>query len=297
MQPTPAPNDTLQQTAVCPEHPERASVAPCERCGRFLCEACLASRTPPRCEPCDVRARDPLGLLALPFSIGGALSTGWKLFARTLPQILPISVLFGIFGGLITYAIEANGGKSNSADRIFDATVGLVSVGAYLALMVGVAEGAPRTLGSALKEGLGAWPRLFGARFRSGLLILLFTLLLVIPGIMKAVSLAVATEAAFREPNLDALDNSTQLTEGRRWEVFGLFVVCYAIVFLAVFPIGFVGSLIDELLPISGAVSSILIDAGIRLAEAYSCGVALAAFYGLKRSQGQELEPLPSSAG
>jgi hypothetical protein len=150
-------------------------------------------------------------------------------------------------------------------------------------------------VGAALKEGMNAWPRLFGARFRSGLWILLFTLLLVIPGIVKAVSLAVVTEAAFREPQSDALDNSTSLPDGRRWEVFGLFAICFGIVFMRALMLGVMGGILMEVVPGTGAIANIVIDAGVRVGEAFACGVALAAFYGLKQSKGQELEPLPSA--
>jgi hypothetical protein len=294
MQPNLAENAALQPIAVCPEHPERASIAPCERCGRFLCDECLASRSPPRCPACNAKARDPLGVVAQPFSIGGALGNGWKLFTSTLPQLLPICLLVGVFGGLLTHALESNNASSSSMrfGRIFDGTVGLFGIGAYLALLVGKAEGAPRGVGAALKESMNAWPRLFGARFRSGWTILLFTLLLVIPGIMKAVTFAVVTEAAFREPASDALDNSTSLTEGRRWEVFGLFVACYGIVLLCAFLIGIMGGILMEVVPGTEAIANILIDAGVRVGEAFAAGVALATFYGLKHSKGQELAPL-----
>jgi len=294
MQPNLAENAALQPIAVCPEHPERASIAPCERCGRFLCDECLASRSPPRCPACDAKARDPLGIVAQPFSIGGALGNGWKLFTSTLPQLLPICLVVGVLGGLLTHAAESNGAGSNSMrlGRIFDGTIGLLGIGTYLALLVGKAEGAPRGVGAALKEGMSAWPRLFGARFRSGLWIILFTLLLVVPGIMKAVTLAVVTEAAFREPESDAIDNSTYLTEGRRWEVFGLFVACYGIVFLFALMLGVMGGILMEVIPGTGALANIFIDAGVRMGEAFASGVALVAFYGLKHSKGQELAPL-----
>jgi uncharacterized membrane protein len=229
-----------------------------------------------------------------------ALGNGWTLFSRALPQLLPIALLIGIPGGLLTHAVELAGigfRGSLQISRIFDVTFGLIGTGAYLGLMVGVAEGAPRGAGAALKEAMRVWPRLFGARFRSALWILLFTLLLVIPGIMKAVALAVVTEAAYRERRSDALDNSSRLTEGRRWAVFGLFALCFTPAVMILLALGFLGGLITELIPGTGAISNILIDAGSRLVEAFTCGVALAAFYGLKRSRGEALEPLPGSAG
>lgn len=293
-------NPTAEQNvAVCPEHPERASLMPCQRCGRFMCEECTASRTPPYCTGCAERYQDPLGVLAQPFSIGSALGNGWTLFSRTLPRLLPVALIIGGLSGLLTYFVGASGGKSVSGpvDRLFDVTVGLIADGAFLALMVGEAEGAPRDVGTSLKEGLSAWPRLFGARFRSGLMILVFTLMLVVPGIMKALSLAVVTEAAYREPGLDALENSTFLTEGRRWEILGLFTICFAGVFLSMFPLGFIGGIVLTVAPGAAIVVDVMLGAAYQLVGAFASGVSLALFYGLKRSTGQELEPLPPASG
>lgn len=288
-----------QNVAVCPEHPQRASLAPCQRCGRFMCEECTASRTPPYCTGCAERYQDPLGVLAKPFSIVSALGNGWTLFVRTLPRLLPVALIFGGLAGLLTYFLHGSVGKdtANMITRLFDATIGLIADGAFLAVMVGEAEGAPRDVATSLKEGLSAWPRLFGARFRSGLVILVFTLMLVVPGIMKALSLAVVTEAAYREPGSDALENSTSLTEGRRWEILGLFMISFAAVFLSMFPLGFIGGTVLRVAPRSAIVVDVLLGAAYQLVGAFASGVSLALFYGLKRSTGQELEPLPPASG
>ena len=47
--------------------------------------------------------------------------------------------------------------------------------------------------------------------------------------------------------------------------------------------------------PGSAIVVDVLLGASYQLVGALFSGVSLAAFYGLKRSNGQELEPLPPS--
>jgi hypothetical protein len=267
---------------VCPEHPEQPSVAACERCGRFLCEACRVSEQPPRCAPCNARMADPLGILAQPFSIAAALRNGWRLFLGAFPGILAVSVIFSIPSGLITYALETSGSSSNG--RLYEVTLGLVGVGACMALMVGVAEGRQCGVGKALGQGLRAWPRLFGARFRSGLWIILYSLLLIVPGVIKAVTLALATEAAFLEPQKDSLASSTTLTTGRRWELFGMLLLCNAPLFIGAFMLGVLGSLLSAQVPELWPVVTIFVDLVARLADSFAIGVGLAAFYGLKRS-------------
>jgi hypothetical protein len=283
-----------QPLPVCPEHPERPSVAPCERCGRFLCQECAVSLRPPRCAACHARVGDPLGVLAQPFAVDRALANGWKLLSGALPRIVPICLLFGVPGGLLTYLVESNTDELKTSLRIssfFDGTIGLIAVGAHLALMVGVAEGRLPSVGEALREGLRAWPRLFGARFRSGLIIFLFALLLLVPGIIKAVTLALVTEAAFREPGSDALATSTRLVTGRRWELFGLLLACNALVFIAALPLGIITGLLSEAFPAITPGVEILLDASTRVVDTFSSAVGLSAFYGFKRLHGEELEP------
>jgi hypothetical protein len=276
--------------ALCPEHPEQPSIAACERCGRFLCQRCVASKEPPHCSPCAARVRDPLGILAVPFSIQGALRHGWQLFLNAFPGILFVSLLFSVPGGLLTY-FSATEGYSQNLSSVYDITLGLMGVGACLALMVGSAEGGQRGLGHALVEGLRAWPRLFWARFRSGMWILVFALVLIIPGIMKAVSLAVATEAAYREPRRDALESSSTLTEGRMWEVFWVCVICNVPVYGLVYGLSILCGQILEVQPALWPVLEILVDLVSRMGGILGMGIGLAMFYGLKRFREWPLAP------
>ncbi len=279
---------------LCPVHPERPSVATCERCGRFLCEACAVSHGPSRCADCDARLGDPLGILAQPFSVGGSLSLGWRLFREALPGLLAVSFLLGIVGGTFTHAVDQNTTSFATSMRwtfVFEGTVGLIAVGAHLSLLVGVAEGRRLNFGQALQEGMNAWPQLFGANVRSRLWSVLFCLLLIIPGIIKAVTLALATEAAYREPGKDALQSSTQLVTGRRWEMFGLCVASYAIVFAVMSPLSLLMAALVEAVESTSLAGDILLDGVGRGAEAFVSAVGLVAFYGLKRVHGQALAP------
>jgi hypothetical protein len=203
---------------------------------------------------------------------------------------LLVSLLFSVPGGLLTY-FSATEGYSQSLSTVYDITLGLMGVGACLALMVGAAEGGQRGLGHALVEGLRAWPRLFWARLRSGMWILVFALALIIPGIMKAVSLAVATEAAYREPRRDALESSSTLTEGRMWEVFWVCVICKVPVYGLVYGLSFLFGLLLEVLPALWPVLEIVVDLVSRMGEILGMGIGIAMFYGLKRFREWPLAP------
>jgi len=281
-----------EQLPVCPEHPERPSLATCERCGRFLCEACAVTREPPRCADCHARVGDPLGILSQPFSVGSAFANGWTLFRRALPGILPIALLFGVPGGLLGHAVkESAGWRSVSWTSLFEATVGLLAMGANFALMVGIAEGSRVSVRQALRQGLSSWRELFGVNLIQGVQILLYSLLFLIPGIIKAVNFALCLPAAFREPGHDALKTSATLVNGRRWEVFGMLVGCYGIATVPGFAAGFVFGLVSYMAPSTAPVMAIFTNAGSRLGHAFIAAVSLAAFYGFKHQHGEPLEP------
>jgi hypothetical protein len=281
-----------EQLPVCPEHPERPSLATCERCGRFLCEDCAVTREPPRCAACHARVGDPLGILSQPFSVDRAFSHGWKLFRTALPSLLPVALVYGIPGGLLSHFFDSDSDRGALLlERLYELTAGTMATGACLALLVGVAEGQRVSVPRALRQGITAWPSILGATIRQGLYVLLYGLLLIVPGIVKGVTFSLCTQAAFREPGRDALKNSEQLVTGRRWEVFGMLVGAYTLVFALLFPGVIVFGVISRLAPSTEPVMAIFFEASSRIAEAFVCAVGLAAFYGFKSLHGEPLEP------
>jgi hypothetical protein len=282
------------QLPVCPEHPERPSLATCERCGRFLCEDCAVTREPPRCADCQARVGDPLGILSQPFSFQRAFAHGWTLFRQALPGILSVSLLFSIPGGLISYYADLYTSSPLSSLRwtmIYEGSVGLIAIGAFLAMMVGLAEGQRVGVSGALRQGLAAWPGLFGASFRQSLQVMLYSLLFLVPGFIRASTLYLSSEAAFREPGRDALQASTALVTGRRWEVFCLLVASYALNFMAVIFLSVGVGITTELLPSTTLGMEVLLDAGGRIGQAFTTAVGLAAYYGFKSLHGEPLAP------
>jgi hypothetical protein len=119
----------------------------------------------------------------------------------------------------------------------------------------------------------------------------LYALLLIVPGIIKGVSLSLSAESAFREPGRDALKNSEQLVTGRRWEAFGLVVALYAIHATVFFSLNFSTVYFSDLVPSARLFMTIFMEAGIRLGEAFTAAVGLSAFYGFKCLHGEPLEP------
>jgi hypothetical protein len=245
--------------------------------------------------------------------VEGSLRNGARMLSATLPKVALISLLFSLPAGLLSNALgiqeteEAPASSTRGAERsdlfgqrllaarvvnLYDAFIGLLGTVACLALFVGVAEGRTLSVGQALAEARAAWGRVFVARFRSGLIAALFTLLLVVPGIWKAVLFCFVTEASFRVADSDALDFSTTLVQSqRRWlTALGMSVLNGFVVgipaFLAARALITVAKLVGVIPPL---VVSVATDWLARLFEMGSVALGLAVFYGFLRSDGRNL--------
>ena len=90
----------------------------------------------------------------------------------------------------------------------------------------------------------GRYTRVFCALFLVNLFTFLWTLLLIIPGIMKAFSYALTPYIIMDEPELtarQAITRSCEIMEGRRWKLFCLYLsfIGWGILSLLTFGIGF----------------------------------------------------------
>ena len=90
----------------------------------------------------------------------------------------------------------------------------------------------------------GRYTRVFCALFLVNLFTLLWTLLLIIPGIMKAFSYALTPYILLDEPELtarQAITRSCEIMQGRRWKLFclSLSFIGWGILSLLTFGIGF----------------------------------------------------------
>ena len=90
----------------------------------------------------------------------------------------------------------------------------------------------------------GRYTRVFCALFLVQLFTILWTLLLIIPGIMKAFSYALTPYILLDEPELtarQAITRSCEIMQGRRWKLFCLYLsfIGWGILSLLTFGIGF----------------------------------------------------------
>ncbi len=120
-------------------------------------------------------------------------------------------LLYGLSGGAVTIAVS----KRYLGERI---TVGKAYRAAF------------KKLGSILR-----------ARFTAGILIFLGFLLLIVPGIMLAISFCLITPVIMLEglPAVESRDRSRTLVKGFRWQTLGLFLIYYAISQAVTYAVGF----------------------------------------------------------
>ncbi len=79
-----------------------------------------------------------------------------------------------------------------------------------------------------VKYGLKKWPENFVQTFVAGLIVFLYTLLLIIPGIYKAVQFSFVSNLVSDEEN-DPLDKSKLLVKDKWFDVFGMILLIFLI--------------------------------------------------------------------
>jgi hypothetical protein len=264
--------------AVCPVHPEQPSVGTCVRCGRFLCSGCRSVHAPPTCPECAARNRDVLGLGGQGLTVGGTLSIAFKLMRATTPVLAVVVAIGSAIGIALELGLpDLPRSAGNLIDRVYDLTVGLVLNVSVVAAMMNASEGRAMGAGEALQEGLSGWSRVLKYRFLSGLLILAFTLLLIVPGVLKALSLAFVTILAWKNVP-DPLAESTALTAGRRGPLLGVLTVAF-LLFVVTFAVPSVTvAVIAESVPALYVPATVVTNVSVNVAERLLDGSVVAAY-------------------
>lgn len=170
-------------------------------------------------------------------------------------------------GNILTYYAATNfAGESvlglMKITMWIEAILGPIYIGALIYALFQIKSGRGVTYREAMAVGIRKWGALFGARFVSGLLILLGFIALVIPGVVLTVRYSLLDAAVIIEDKgiTDSRARSIELSEGNRWQIFWsalLFFIPYLIlVFVIYLPLGFVESL--NIMPVEVVLDCIL---------------------------------------
>jgi hypothetical protein len=279
-------------------HFDAPSAAACSRCGRFSCQSCLVEREPAICSTCGPGVVDPYGMKRA-FEFVPTFFIAFKLVLAELPKLLPIVIMFSIPAALIQTALTSNGDDLRSVSSsvrlstFYEGFVGIIGAQAMLALLIARGEGRSLSLGAALNEGMQNWTRAIGVRIRSGLTILGFTLLLIIPGFWKATMLMFTSIAVLRSQEGDALETSESLVRGRFGLCFAFALVVLGLVFVPMVIIETVLALVAEELKAPRFPVELMSDVFDRfLGDVVMTALFYVAYVSLHRTAGLELAPM-----
>lgn len=196
------------------EMPERT---PCERCGDYaelvdydghrICEDCIGrlseiERTPP--------------------TIANVLSGAGTVLLRVG---FPAAVLVSILDLPLTLAETFLPEMPMFVSSLWSATVSILGQGAVLWMAHRAIRGERVDGIEALRRAADVWTRLVVTNFLAGIQIFLFTLLLIVPGVVRALSLAIALPIALHEEPDSALRESTRRMKGHRAVAFVAYLI------------------------------------------------------------------------
>jgi hypothetical protein len=140
---------------------------------------------------------------------------------------------------------------------------GPIYIGALVFALFQIKSGRTVTYTEAIAVGFKNWGSLFAERFLAGIFIVLSCLALIIPGIVLAVRYSLLDSVVVLDDakvTSNARSRSTDLTVGRRWQIFcaaGLFFVLFQMLSITIYlPLALIESL--NLMPIQVALRCIL---------------------------------------
>jgi hypothetical protein len=240
-----------------------------------------------------------------PLSIGEILDGALILLRRHFALVLGIAVLCeGIPTAMDVY-IDLTGGTSQNPglsllDRLLTLVGNVFVTGATVRVVSEAYLGQTPTFGDAMGFAGSRFGKIFGANFMSGLLTVLATLALIIPGIVVACGYSVAAEAAALESGSsgEALRRSWALTKGFKGKALALGVVSVGLIFVVYLGAGVLAGILggvvgglDTVVAVFAACVSLLIYPVI------SCVFTLF-YYDLRvRKEGFDLDMLSRQLG
>lgn len=202
----------------------------CDRCGsfaelrcydqRWLCPACV--------ERLSAVERDSIGVSSVLsgtlFVVGRVLLPAWAIaFVVHLPHAVAVALVPELLR--LPYALLG---------LVYGLTIGVLSTGATLAMARRAIRGEPLEPVRCLTLAAERWWRLCSSNLRVQLVTMIYFGLLIVPGIVRGLSLLVAVPVAFHEgfDAGDALDESTRRMRGHRSAAFIVAILLLGVAFV-----------------------------------------------------------------
>jgi hypothetical protein len=235
-----------------------------------------------------------------PLSTGEILDDALTLLRRQFALVVGIAVAcegiptaLGIFLDLTGGPVESPG--LGLLNQLLTVVGSVLVTGASVRVVSEAYLGRTAVFGDAMRFAGSRFGSVFGATFMSGVLTILATFALIIPGIVVACGYSVASQAAALEAgsSSDALRRSWALTKGFRWKAFALWIVAVAFPVVVLLGAGVLGGVLAELAGGLDAVLVVLTSLVLLLIYPVISFVFTVFYYDLRvRKEGFDLEVL-----
>jgi hypothetical protein len=217
------------------------------------------------------------------FRVGGVLSRTWWVLSRNFFTFCLVTAVASLPDLLFTNPGQSRGliiAGALVSDMMRRLSQAMLVHGALQEL-----RGKPVSLLRSLQVGCQRILPVIGLAICASILTALGFIVLIVPGLIVATMLFVATPVCVVErlelDPLSSMERSAQLTKGHRWKIFGLLV-------LAAVPTAIVGEVFDSLAEIAG-VGSVLAPIsqliGNAISEAVFAVVVIATYHDLRVAQ------------
>jgi uncharacterized membrane protein len=203
-----------------------------------------------------------------PLTVGEILDTSFSLYRRHFAALATVALICTGVPLVLRLFLETAGGIFNNLALallygISLVVLNLVATGATVFIVSESYLGRPISAREALDRATPYIGRILVCSLLLALVVGLGFLLLLIPGIMLAVGLALAIPAVVLEPRSSAsaaLSRSWELTRGARWRIFGLGVTLLVLLYIPVLAItGLLALLVSPSQAVIGSASVLMI--------------------------------------
>lgn len=218
------------------------------------------------------------------FKVDSVINKSFEIFFKNIIAFLILTLCVFVPLDLITTYL-----MSNESTRITGQVLGFffsIFAGYFVAgaIILGVfkyMQEKPFSIAECIEiVGQRFWS-LLGASILAGIIIILGGLLLVVPGIIAAVSFAVITPVVVveRVGPIEALSRSGELTQGRRWQIFGIYIILMIITLVfSIIGGGLIGVIATDVTIIRSLLTSVI--GGI--AGTFNAVITVVIYYFLK---------------
>lgn len=182
------------------------------------------------------------------FGIVDLFREGWKVYFANIKTILAIVLCIYIPIDLVLAFVPQNTRLYNLVLNLLQFLVGIIATLGIAIVTEKAIDGQSMNWQEALKFALSKWAQAVGTGLLSGIRILLFTLLFIIPGIIFGVYYFFwdYVVALRDQSGRDALNYSKNLVEGQWWRIFGTTLVFSLMAIAISSGIWYLTSLISE---------------------------------------------------